>query len=123
MMDYCSLRKASTVMHFMVGIQRLCLESANLVDILHLVQIWSDPRFEAVPEPRRVQLFREFKAVLQEVEAYQKTAAAQEARRAEEEARRIQEQERAAAQVSIDPWFLYSRPRGIQWQCHYVLRF
>lgn len=44
-----------------------------------VVQIWSDARFEAVAEPQRVALFREFKAVLGEVEAYQRSEAARQA--------------------------------------------
>ena len=43
------------------------------------MQVWTDPRFEAVPEQRRVALFREFKALLGEVEAYQRSQAAQQA--------------------------------------------
>jgi hypothetical protein len=49
------------------------------------VQIWSDARFEALPEAKRVQLFRDFRAVLKEVEAYHRNAAAKEAARAEGE--------------------------------------
>ncbi|KAK9901304.1 hypothetical protein WJX75_005502 [Coccomyxa subellipsoidea] len=55
-------------------------------------KMWTDARFEAVPEPRRVALFREFKALLSEVEAYQRSQASKQAeadRAAAEEATRL----------------------------------
>lgn len=54
--------------------------------------MWTDPRFEAVPEQRRVALFREFKALLNEVEAYQRSQASKKAdaeRAAAEEAAKL----------------------------------
>ena len=43
------------------------------------LQIWADPRFDAVPEAQRKAVFQEYKAVLGEVEAYNKANAAQQA--------------------------------------------
>lgn len=63
------------------------------------MQMWTDARFEAVPEPRRVALFREFKALLSEVEAYQRSQASKQAeadRAAAEEATRL-----AAAEAKV----------------------
>ena len=43
------------------------------------MQIWSDPRFNAVPEPKRKELFQEYRAVLGEVDAYNAANAAKQA--------------------------------------------
>ena len=59
-----------------------------------LMQIWSDPRFDAVPEPKRKELFQEYRAVLGEVDAYNATSAAKQA---------VQERAAAAAQKVGDP--------------------
>ncbi|BDA45257.1 probable serine/threonine-protein kinase STN8, chloroplastic at N-terminal half [Coccomyxa sp. Obi] len=61
-------------------------------------KVWTDPRFEAVPEQRRVALFREFKALLGEVEAYQRSQAAKQA----EADRAAAEAARAAAEVEAN---------------------
>ena len=44
-----------------------------------VAQIWSDPRFDAVPEPKRKELFQEYRAVLSEVDAYNTANAAKQA--------------------------------------------
>lgn len=43
------------------------------------MQIWADPRFDAVAEAKRKELFAEYLAVLGEVEAYNRASAAQQA--------------------------------------------
>ena len=54
-------------------------------------QIWSDPRFDAVPEPKRKELFQEYRAVLGEVDAYNAANAAKQAaqERAAEASRKV----------------------------------
>ncbi|CAD7700462.1 unnamed protein product [Ostreobium quekettii] len=54
-------------------------------------QIFTDPRYQAVAEPRRRQLFSEYHAIVVEVEAEEK--AMREARQAEEEAKREAQRE------------------------------
>ncbi len=61
--------------------------------------MWTDPRFEAVPEPRRVALFREFKALLSEVEAYQRSQASKKAEA--DRAAADTEAKRAAAEAKV----------------------
>ena len=43
------------------------------------LQIWADPRFDAVSEAKRKELFQEYIAVLDEVEAYNTANAAKQA--------------------------------------------
>ena len=58
------------------------------------MQIWSDPRFDAIPEPKRKELFQEYRAVLGEVDAYNAATAAKQA---------AQERAEVAAQKVGDP--------------------
>ena len=43
------------------------------------MQIWADTRFDMVPEPKRKELFQEYRALLGEVEAYNRASAAKQA--------------------------------------------
>lgn len=47
--------------------------------MLAAMQIWADTRFDTVPEPKRKELFQEYRALLGEVEAYNRASAAKQA--------------------------------------------
>ncbi len=67
------------------------------------MQIWSDPRFDAVPEPKRKELFQEYCAVLSEVDAYN---AANTAKQAAQERAAMAAQKVGVPHLSGQVWSL-----------------
>ena len=67
------------------------------------MQIWTDPRYEAIPEPKRMQLFRDFKEVLRGAAAYEAQQPQQRAQPQPQAAARAAPQRAAASEVGAAP--------------------